>query len=74
MGVIERYWNDDAIYHVEFITINDRRISKVLVFDFEYTLDEVRKIVLSKFNNVVEIVHIDLWDNCLSLKNRRKVL
>ncbi|ANZ99354.1 hypothetical protein BFC22_04210 [Carnobacterium divergens] len=70
MGLIDKYWNDDVIYYIEFMTINDLKVSKVLALNVEYSLDEVKKIILEKFYNVKYIKCIDVWEECLSLKFR----
>lgn len=65
---IEEYWRDDVIYYVEFTTKHGQKISKALVLSVEYSLKEVEKIIESKFYNVQSINHIDIWEDCLSLK------
>ena len=66
--MIVEYWKDDVIYYVEFLTLDGRKISKALVLSIEYSIEEVKKIILEKFYNVRAINHIDRWEECLSLK------
>lgn len=68
MMSIEEYWRDDVIYYVEFTTEQGQNISKALVLSVEFSLKEVEKIIESKFYNVKSINHIDMWEDCLSLK------
>lgn len=69
--MIEEHWKDDVIYYVEFLTLDGRKISKALVLSIEYSMEEVKKIILEKFYNVKSINHIDRWEDCLSLKTNK---
>lgn len=65
---IEDYWRDDVIYYVNFTTEQGQKISKTLVLSVDYSLKEVENIIESKFSSVQSINHIDVWEDCLSLK------
>ncbi|WP_317912516.1 hypothetical protein [Carnobacterium maltaromaticum] len=68
MDCIDDYWKDDVIYYVEFITMDNKKVSKAIVLSMNYSTDEVKNIVLQKFYNVKRISHLDIWEDCLSLK------
>lgn len=65
---IEEYWRDEVIYYVEFMTKKGLKISKNIVLSVDYSLEEVKNIVESKFYNVQSVNHIDVLEDCLSLK------
>lgn len=69
---IEDYWKDVTIYVAEFIvnqgTAAEKRLSRCLVFDEEVSVHEATNHVKNKFNNVDEILYIDLFDEGLRMK------
>lgn len=69
MSLIEEHWKDEVIYYIEFISARDLKVSKAIVLSIEYTIEDVEKIILEKFNNVKKITHIDIWEECLTLRH-----
>lgn len=67
--MIEDNWRDGIIYYVEFTTKTNKKVTKALVLDVEFSLEDVAKIISEKFQNIVSINHIDFWDDCLSLRD-----
>lgn len=68
LNYVDEYWKDDVIYYVEFITMDNKKVSKAIVLSMNYSTDDVKNIVLQKFYNVKSISHLDIWEDCLSLK------
>lgn len=66
---IEDYWEDTAAYYVSFEGVNNRRIERLIILPAEMEdIEEVRKIVITRFNNVQKVLAIDKWDDTLLLK------
>lgn len=66
--MIEDFWEDEIIYYIEFLTLDDRRVSKVIVLSSVYSLEEVFGIITEKFNDIKIIKNVDMWEECLHLK------
>ncbi|CAD5898798.1 conserved hypothetical protein [Carnobacterium maltaromaticum] len=66
---IEDYWEDTAAYYVSFEGVNNQRIDRLIILPAEMEdIEEVRKIVITRFNNVQRVLAIDKWDDTLLLK------
>lgn len=66
---IEDYWEDTTAYYVSFEGVNNRRIERLIILPAEMEdIEEVRKIVITRFNNVQKVLAIDKWDDTLLLK------
>lgn len=64
----EETWVDGVIYYIEFTSTKGKKISKAIVLGAGYTLEEVEAIIKKNFNYVEAVNHIDIWEDCLSLK------
>lgn len=68
MTRIEDYWEDTKVYYIQFKTIENKKISKTIVMNIEYSLKEVEDIVLLKFHQVKEVILVEEMGESLSLR------
>lgn len=67
--MIEDYWQDGFIYYVTFISKHRQlKFTRALVFKSPKNHEEIKKVVLNNFNNVLKVTQIDEFENVLLLK------
>lgn len=64
---IEDHWTDVIVYQVEIKIKRDgeRTLHKLLVFGAELSQNEIKGMIKTKFNNVLEVTRLDELDDGL---------
>ncbi|ANZ99073.1 MULTISPECIES: hypothetical protein [Carnobacterium] len=70
MKKIEDYWNDVLIYSVVFTTIEERMISKILIFPMDYTMEDIHTSIMTNFENIKCVDSVDEYMFGMALKNK----
>lgn len=65
---IEEYWIDSNLYYVEFISLDERRIQKELIFPVEMTEELILDFIKISFVKVKEIKYLDFISEVLIAK------
>lgn len=71
MRSIEDCWEDSEVYHIQFKTNKNQKISKMIVLDMHYSIKEVEDIIFLNFNRVKEVIFIEEIGESLSLKKKK---
>ncbi|CAD5900449.1 conserved hypothetical protein [Carnobacterium maltaromaticum] len=68
---IEDYWEDINTYYIEFLTGKySRKISKILSFSGNPSVEEIESIIYTYFKKVDKVIVIEFWEEGLLLKNK----
>lgn len=70
MKKIEDYWNDVMIYSVVFTTVEDRIVSKILIFPMDYTTENIHTSIMTNFENIKQVNSVDEYMFGMALKNK----
>lgn len=70
--LIEDYWNDGIEYYIEFEVTNGRVIRKNIIVPGVFGIEQVKKLIINRFNHVKKIICVEEIQEVLLMKDYSK--